>query len=69
LTSQNTKYKNDLLKKIRQVKKETSVMNNKFKIIETARIKTKIFDKRQCKSIELSSMLHIEMNQVFDGAD
>jgi len=49
LTSPNTKCKNDLLRKIHQAKKETSVMDNKFKIIETARTKTKIFDKRQCK--------------------
>jgi len=41
LTSQNTKCKNDLLKKIHEAKKEILVMDNKFKIIKTARQKQK----------------------------
>jgi len=45
LTSQNTKCKNDLLRKIRQTKKEISVMDNKTKIIEAARQKQKSFIK------------------------
>jgi len=45
LTSQNTKCKNDLLRKIRQAKKETSVMDNKSRIIEAARQKQKSFIK------------------------
>jgi len=44
LTSQNTKCKNNLLRKIRQAKKETSVMD-KSRIIEAARQKQKSFIK------------------------